>query len=164
MSFEPSTYWSTARHLNYHTKEPTMYERHRKNFSYVWLNSANSRNQYKIVKTPLWGEGPIFWAQVRILCMVLRSQKTYLVGDCILRLRSSLIYLIPNSIAKTKLAILGFLCCKEFMKNPIKTLTSTGFMFVIFSHGLRTIIKTETETQCSDHLLHTHTHTRTHPS
>ena len=37
--------------------------------------------------------------------------------DCISGLKNSLVLFISNGTAKTKLAILAFLCCAEFMKN-----------------------------------------------
>ena len=36
------------------------------------------------------------------------------------RLQTSLVFIILNGTAKTKLAMLAFLCCQEFMKNSIR--------------------------------------------
>ena len=38
----------------------------------------------------------------------------------LLRLQTSLVFLILNGMAKTKLAILPFLCCGEIMKTFIE--------------------------------------------
>ena len=42
-----------------------------------------------------------------------------------LRLQISLLLFISNGMAKTKLAILAFLCCGEFVKTSSRTITCT---------------------------------------
>ena len=43
-----------------------------------------------------------------------------------LRLQNSLVKFISNGRAKMKLAILAFLCCKEFVKTSIYAMVATS--------------------------------------